>query len=65
MLSAVIRDERTGSVVGILQMDEKTFASGRVGFYGQGKAIIDGERYQCQAQAVRIVPKGEEVPSGD
>jgi hypothetical protein len=46
-------------------MDEKTFASGRVGFFGQGKAIIDGERYQCQAQAVRIVPKGEEVPSGD
>ncbi len=65
MLSAVIRDEESGRVVGVLQMAEKTFASGRVGFYGQGKVTIGGERYQCQAQAVQILPKGEEVPSAE
>lgn len=32
----------------------KTFASGKSGFYANGKAEIAGQRYQVAAQAVRL-----------
>lgn len=60
MLSAVIRNEDAeGKVVGLLALEEKVFSSGRRGFFGQGKVVIDGERYQMQAQLVKIEPKAE------
>jgi hypothetical protein len=59
-LTATIRDDR-GESVGVLVLQPKTFASGKEGWHGQGKIEIEGLRYQCQAQAVRIA--GQDSPS--
>jgi hypothetical protein len=32
----------------------KTFSSGKTGYYATGKAEIGGQRFQVQAQAVRL-----------
>ena len=53
MQTVTLRDEN-GRAVGILVLSEKTFSSGKVGYYGQGKVTIAGKRYQCQCQAVMI-----------
>lgn len=55
MLTAVIRDENSGQVIGVLVLQPKTFASGKQGFFGQAKLTIAGERFQ--AQAVKIDKK--------
>ena len=47
----------TGETIGVLVLNTKTFSSGKVGFFGLGKMAIDGQRYQCQAQLVKIQPK--------
>lgn len=57
MLTAVIRDENSGQVIGVLVLQPKTFASGKQGFFGQAKLTIAGERFQAQAQAVKIDKK--------
>ena len=62
MLTATIRDDN-GQTVGVLVLAEKTFSSGSVGYFGQGKITIDGQRYQSQAQLVAIRSKAE--PAGD
>ena len=49
--------ELTGESVGVLILSPKTFSSGKVGFFGQGKLTIGAERYQAQAQLVAIAPK--------
>jgi len=36
---------------------EKTFSTGSTGFYGNAKIIIDGEKYQCSLQLVKIGSK--------
>ena len=55
MLTLAIRDEEQGGkTVGVLVLADKTFASGKKGWFGQGKIEIDGVRYQAQAQLVRI-----------
>ena len=48
-----------GQTIGVLVLQPKTFASGRDGFFGQGKLEVDGVRYQCQTQMVAI---GEKAP---
>ncbi len=53
ILAATIRND-SGEAVGILVLKDKTFKSGRVGWFGVGKVEIDGVRYQAQAQLVRI-----------
>jgi len=53
MLTATIRTD-DGQCVGILVLKSKTFKSGKPGYHGVGKIEIDGVRYQCQAQVVRI-----------
>ena len=47
----------TGETIGVLVLNTKTFSSGKVGFFGQGKMAIDGQRYQAQCQLVKIQPK--------
>ena len=47
----------TGETIGVLVLNTKTFSSGKVGFFGLGKMALEGDRYQCQAQLVRIQPK--------
>ena len=48
--------------VGILNAAEKVFKTGSRGFFGMGKILIDGKRYQAQVQLVEIgsKPKAEE-----
>jgi len=55
-LTATIRNDR-GESLGVLVLKPKQFKSGRTGWFGVGKIEIDGQRYQCQAQAVGIAPK--------
>ena len=58
MLTATIRDDN-GQAVGIVVLKDKTFSSGKTGYFGQAKIEINGQRYQAQAQAVAIAPKGD------
>jgi hypothetical protein len=53
MLTATLRTD-DGETVGILVLSEKVFASGKRGYFGQGKMAIGGVRYQAQAQLVAI-----------
>jgi hypothetical protein len=55
-LTATIKDEK-GETVGLLVLDEKTFKTGNVGYFGQGKLAIGGKRYQAQCQLAAIKPK--------
>ena len=57
-MTTLICELRTtdGKHVGTLLLEEKTFRSGKKGYWGQGKLVIDDRRHQCQAQAVRIGP---------
>ena len=48
-----------GQTIGVLVLQPKAFASGKAGFFGQGKLEVDGVRYQCQTQMVAI---GEKAP---
>jgi len=59
MLSAVIRDEQSGQVIGLIVLKEQQYASGKTGFFGVAKIEIGGQRYQAQAQAVAIAAKGD------
>jgi hypothetical protein len=59
VLTLSIRDENTGQIVGVLVLSPKTFSSGKTGFFGQAKLTIAGERYQAQAQAVKIAKPGD------
>ena len=43
-----------GETVGVLVLSEKTFRSGKTGFFGQGKITHKGQRYQAQCQLVAI-----------
>lgn len=60
ILTVTIRSD-DGQAIGALVLAEKTFASGKQGYFGQGKLVINGERYQCQAQMVRIEKTGEQT----
>ena len=58
----IIAELRTvdGRSLGVILLQDKTFRSGSVGYFGLGKLEIDGERYQIQAQAVKIGSKSQE-----
>ncbi|MBI2883075.1 MAG: hypothetical protein HYY11_04085, partial [Candidatus Methylomirabilis oxyfera] len=49
--------DEDGQTLGKLVANEKTFASGSRGYFGQGKIEIDGKRYQAQVQLVEIGSK--------
>ena len=65
MLTAAVRDERTGEIVGVLVAKPKDFATGSRGYHGQGKIEIDGKRYQAQLQMVEIGSKSESGKADD
>lgn len=68
-LSAVLRDEQTGQIVGVLPVAPRTFKSGSDGFFGCDKVRLGEERtrYQVTVTVVRIksapsgAPDGQEV----
>ena len=61
ILTATIRSD-DGQAVGVLVLKGKEFKSGKLGYFGQGKIEIEGQRYQSQTQLVAIAPKGEPQP---
>lgn len=61
VLTAEIR-ELTGESLGVILLNEKTFKSGKSGWFGTAKIEIDGIRYQCQSQLVKIA--GQSEPEG-
>ena len=59
-LSAVLRDEQSGEVVGLVAVPAHTFKTGSTGFYGSGKVTLaDGARCQVTVTVVRIGSRGE------
>ncbi len=48
------------NATGVLVLADKTFASGKAGYFGQAKITIGGQRYQAQAQLVAIADKSEQ-----
>ena len=50
-----------GTTLGVLVLSEKTFRSGKTGFFGQAKITHKGQRYQAQCQLVEIKPKQQEA----
>lgn len=57
-MSAVLRTDQ-GEAVDLVALYPKVFGSGRVGWFGQSKVTVDGERYQVQVQVVRIRRDGD------
>ena len=53
ILTATIRTD-DGTAVGVLVLQEKTFKSGKVGYFGQAKLEVAGRRHQAQCQLVAI-----------
>lgn len=53
---AELKDD-TGKTLAILSVPPKDFKTGSKGFYANGKAEIDGKRYQVQIQLVEIGSK--------
>lgn len=49
----------TGQLVTVLTVPPKEFKTGSRGFFGNGKAELDGKRYQIQIQMVEIGSKKE------
>ncbi len=46
-----------GEPAGLVQLDAKQFKTGSRGFWGSGKVVIGGKRYQVQVMAVEIGSK--------
>jgi hypothetical protein len=49
----------SGQMVTVLTVPPKEFKTGSRGFFGSGKAELDGKRYQVQIQLVEIGSKKE------
>lgn len=64
MLTATIRDDN-GQALGIVVLSPKVFSSGKTGFFGVAKIEIGGQRYQAQAQAVKIAKPGDGDKAGE
>jgi hypothetical protein len=48
-----------GKTLALLTLPPKEFKTGSRGYYANGKAEIDGKRYQIQIQLVEIGSKGK------
>lgn len=46
-----------GEAIGSLVLNPKVFTTGSRGYFGMGKAVIGGKRFQVQCQAVEIGSK--------
>jgi hypothetical protein len=53
----------TGQSLAIFSLPQKEFKTGSRGFYANGKAEIDGKRYQVQIQLVEIGSKNRDESS--
>jgi hypothetical protein len=55
-LTATVSDA-DGNVVGQLVLSAKTFSTGNTGYFGTGKLVVNGKRYQAQSQLAAIRDK--------
>jgi hypothetical protein len=53
----VAQIEVDGVLAGTIELKERTFSTGSRGYYGNGKIVIDGKRYQVGANIVEIGSK--------
>jgi hypothetical protein len=60
-ITAELKNEK-GVIVSVLTASPKEFKTGSRGFYVNGKAEIDGKRYQVQIQLVEIGSKAKPEP---
>jgi len=51
--------EYEGTMLGVVNAIPKQFKTGSTGFYGNGKLVINGEKYQCQVQIVKVGSKSK------
>lgn len=58
LISAEIKDA-AGKLLATFPLPQKEFKTGSRGFYANGKAEIDGKRYQVQIQLVEIGSKNK------
>lgn len=61
-----------GRSLRVLVLQPKTFRSGKEGYHGQAKLVLNGQRYQAQCQLVAIrsndsnsQPEPQRARSGD
>lgn len=54
-----------GTLIAVFTLPAKQFKTGSRGFYANGKAEIDGKRYQVQIQVVEIGSKAQHVVESD
>jgi hypothetical protein len=57
-ITAELKNEK-GEIVSVLTAAPKEFKTGSRGFYVNGKADIEGKRYQVQIQLVEIGSKAK------
>jgi len=55
-LTATVTDAE-GQTVAVLMLEGKAFKTGNTGYFGSGKAVVGGRRYQAQAQFAAIREK--------
>lgn len=55
--NATTTDEIMALVASQIALAEKAFKSGSKGYWGGGKLVVDGKRYQTQVQLVEIGSK--------
>lgn len=51
-MTLILRGDKGQEVA--VDAPEKTFKSGKKGYWGQQKAVLSGKRYQIQVQAVEL-----------
>lgn len=56
----IVKIETASELVGVLSVSEREFKTGSRGYFGTGKIVVGGKKYQCQVQIVEIGSK----PSG-
>ena len=57
-MQAVVK-ATSGELVGMVDLDQKTFKTGSRGYHGNGKITVDGKRYQANFMLIEIGSKKE------
>ena len=55
-MKAIIQD---GEILGVIELDPKTFKTGSKGYHGIGKIVIRGKKYQANFMLIEIGSKNK------
>lgn len=61
MVIVELRDA-SGNILGVLTAQETEFSTGSTGLRANGKVQIDGAKYQCNVNIIKIGSKPAEKP---